>query len=79
MRSFSTDARLEDVLNSMLEDHNHIALVIDAFENWTGIITLEDIIETILGKEIVDETDQVADMQLYAKQKWKKKREQKGL
>lgn len=79
MRSFSTDARLEDVLNSMLEDHNHIALVIDAFENWAGIITLEDIIEAILGKEIVDETDQVADMQLYAKLKWKKKREQKGL
>ena len=79
MRSYSDEAHLEDVLNSMLEDHSHMALVIDAFENWVGIITLEDIIETILGKEIVDETDQVADMRLYAKQKWKKKREQKGL
>ena len=79
MRSFSDEAHLEDVLNSMLEDHNHMALVIDAFENWVGIITLEDILETILGKEIVDETDQVADMRLYAKLKWKKKREQKGL
>lgn len=79
MRSFSDEAHLEDVLNAMLEDHNHIALVIDAFENWVGIITLEDIIETILGKEIVDETDQVADMRLYAKLKWKNKREQKSL
>lgn len=74
MASFSTDARLEDVLSSMLNDHNHMALVIDQFENWVGIITLEDIIETILGKEIVDETDQVADMRLYAKLKWKRKR-----
>lgn len=79
MRSYSDEAHLEDVLNSMLEDHSHMALVIDAYENWQGIITLEDIIETILGKEIVDETDQVADMRLYAKLKWKKKREQKGI
>lgn len=79
MRSFSTDARLEDVLNAMLEDHSHMALVIDPFENWSGIITLEDVLETILGKEILDETDQVADMRLYAKLKWKKKKEQKGL
>lgn len=79
MRSFSADARLEIVLSSMLDDHNHMALVIDHFENWVGIITLEDIIETILGKEIVDETDQVADMRLYAKLKWKKKKEQKGI
>lgn len=79
MRSYSDEAHLEDVLNSMLEDHNHMALVIDAFGNWVGIITLEDIIETILGKEIVDETDQVADMRLYAKLKWKNKRAQKGL
>lgn len=79
MRSVSADARLETVLAMMLEDRNHIALVIDQFENWVGIITLEDIIETILGKEIVDETDEVADMRLYAKLKWKKKKELKGI
>ena len=79
MRSFSPDAKLEDVLSFMLMDHNHIALVIDEYENWVGIITLEDIIETILGNEIVDETDQVADMRLYAKLKWKKTKELKGI
>ena len=79
MRSFSPDAHLEIVLSAMLEDHNHMALVIDQFGNWVGIVTLEDIIETILGKEILDETDQVTDMRLYAKMKWKKKQEQKGI
>ena len=79
MRSFGPEAKIEDVLSFMLKDRNHIALVVDPYGNWIGIITLEDIIETILGKEIVDESDQVADMRLYAKLKWKKKKEQKGL
>jgi CBS domain containing-hemolysin-like protein len=44
-----------------------------------GLITLEDIIETILGQDIVDETDSVANLRHYAKQRWVKriKREEK--
>lgn len=78
MRSFGPEAKLEDVMSSMLKDRNHMALVVDPYGNWIGIITLEDIIETIIGKEIVDETDMVADMRLYAKLKWKRKREQQA-
>lgn len=79
MRSFAPTARLEDVLNAMLEDHNHMALIIDQFGNWDGIVTMEDILETILGKEIMDETDTVSDMRVYAKLKWKRKQELKGI
>ena len=79
MRSFSPEARLQDVLSAMLEDHNHMALVVDQLGNWIGIVTLEDIIETILGKEIVDETDTITDMQVYAKLKWDNRCKQKGI
>ena len=77
MRSVYSEARLEKVLAGMLEDRNHMALVVDQHGTWVGIITLEDIIETILGREIIDEFDEIADMQQYAKQKWKKKLERK--
>ncbi len=68
-----TGSKLDTILSTMLETKSHIALVVDdQYGNWVGIITLEDIIETILGKEIVDETDTVDDMQLYAKMRWRK-------
>ncbi|MEC7090443.1 MAG: hemolysin, partial [Pseudomonadota bacterium] len=51
--------------------HEHIALVIDEYNGVAGIITMEDVIETILGDEIVDETDKVADLQEYAIQQGK--------
>lgn len=77
MESFYSEAGLETVLSSMIDERTHIALVIDQSGTWIGIITLEDVIETILGKEIIDETDQVIDMRLYAKTKWLKKQEKK--
>ena len=79
MRSFSPEAKLQDVLSAMLEDHNHMSLVVDQLGNWVGIITLEDIIETIIGKEIVDETDTITDMQKYAKLQWLNRCKQKGI
>lgn len=76
METVYSEAPIENVLTTMLNDHNHLALVVDQHGTWVGIISLEDIIETILGKEIVDESDIVDDMQLYAKMKWKKRIEQ---
>lgn len=73
MLSLYSEAPLDKIFQMMLEEHNLLALVMDQYGNWVGIISLEDIIETILGKEIVDESDTVDDMQLYAKLKWKSK------
>jgi CBS domain containing-hemolysin-like protein len=54
----------------LLETKEHIALITDDFGGMDGIITLEDIIETLLGLEIMDERDTVADMQKLAKERW---------
>jgi len=48
-------------------ESEHIAVVTDQYGSVTGVVTMEDLVETILGLEIVDETDGVEDMQALAK------------
>jgi len=53
---------LDRVLLQFLESRMHLSVVLDEYGGVCGVVSLEDILEEILGKEIVDETDQVADM-----------------
>ena len=57
----------------MVARKEQIALVIDEYGGMDGIITLEDVIETILGLEITDELDNQIDMQAFAKSLWQKR------
>lgn len=57
----------------LIEDKEHIAMVVGEYGEMVGIVTMEDIIETLLGTEIMDEFDNVADMQELAKKVWEKK------
>lgn len=61
-------------LNMFIKRKEHMFLVVDSYEQTEGIVTLEDCIETLLGVEIMDESDSIEDMRLFAKQKMKLKR-----
>jgi len=70
---------LPDLFNRMMEKREHIALVVDEFGGMAGIVTMEDVIETLLGIEIVDEQDNIEDMQMLARRNWEKRAEVLGL
>lgn len=69
----SETVNIEQVLRLFLEKRQHMALVFDEHGTWMGVITLEDIIETILGQPIMDETDTIPSLRRYAQQRWDKR------
>ena len=74
--TFSEETSVGDIWEKMLAKKEHISVILDEYGSLRGIVTLEDVIETMLGHEIVDEKDEVVDMQEYAKEQWKKAQEE---
>jgi len=71
IQSFQEDTPMDKVWDEMSSSDDQISVIINEYGSFQGILTLEDVIETILGDEIVDEQDAVRDMQQYARDKWK--------
>ena len=62
-----------NLLDFFIKRHEHIFLVEDHFGQTAGVVSLEDAIETFLGREIVDESDEVEDLQEYAKANYRQR------
>lgn len=67
--SFREDESVYQIWEKMLEKREHISIIVDEYGSLRGVVSMEDIIETMTGVEIVDEDDVAVDMQVLAKEK----------
>lgn len=79
LRAVDESSALPDLFDWFVSNREHIALVMDSYGGMSGIVTMEDVIETLLGLEIVDESDSEPDMQLLARRNWEKRARALGL
>ena len=62
---------LPALFERLLQEREHIAFVVDEYGGLDGVVTMEDVLETLIGLEIVDEADAVQDMRAMARAKWR--------
>ncbi|KAB1155899.1 MULTISPECIES: CNNM domain-containing protein [Tenacibaculum] len=70
---------IPNLFEKLIEQREHLALVVDEYGTVSGLVTQEDVIETLLGYEIMDESDNVADLQSLARKSWEQRAKRLGI
>ena len=68
-----------EIFDQLMHEKSHIALLVDEYGSVQGLVTLEDVVETLIGLEITDEYDKVEDMRVLAYKKWRERMEAIGV
>ncbi|WP_033959673.1 CNNM domain-containing protein [Psychroserpens jangbogonensis] len=75
----SRELPIPRLFEKLVESRNHMALVVDEYGSVSGLVTMEDVIETLLGLEIMDESDNVSDLQQMARKSWETRAKKLGI
>lgn len=70
---------LTKIFDVFAKEKSHISVIVDNYGSLVGVLTMEDLLETILGFEITDETDSIEDLQAYARRKWEERAKDQGI
>ncbi|MAD96279.1 MAG: hemolysin [Flavobacteriaceae bacterium] len=70
---------IPSLFEQLIDQREHIALVVDEYGSVSGLVTQEDMIETLLGLEIMDESDNIEDLQLLARKSWERRAKRLGI
>ncbi|MDZ7771410.1 MAG: CNNM domain-containing protein [Balneolaceae bacterium] len=70
---------LKDLFEELMAKQEHIAVAVDEYGGLAGVVTMEDLVETLLGMEIIDEADTIEDMQKMARKKWGERARRLGI
>ena len=79
LKAIPETSSLFDTFEFLLDNREHILLVVDEYGGMEGIVTTEDVVETLLGLEIVDEADVTVDMQSLARSRWERHAQRLGI
>jgi CBS domain containing-hemolysin-like protein len=79
IKAISSAGTIYEAFKAMTQEKQHLMLVVDEFGGMAGVISMEDVVETLLGMEIVDEADRNEDMQVLARNLWAQRAKSMGI